>query len=136
MADEQVIKFQSKIILFSYAGKTMIGQIWHQGALESGFYSSNTIIGCMIGSSMGQVTDEHYAISNPCEIQFVIQKPTTGSAKLNWKLKPYFFKKLIKTTVQDVKFAFPKTQVCLSNIEQTQMDDKLIKAYKELIKVN
>ena len=72
-------------------------------------------------------------VYNPCEIIFDISKPITGSAELTWVLKPYFYKDLIADSgVSYGAWAFPKTEVAISNIGGTTIHPNILAAYKEL----
>lgn len=124
MADEV-----TQIVLFSYYGKTMIGKVYYSGTGK--FSQSGTVVNKLIG----QEISDFYAIENPCEVQFIITKNATGTATLDWKLKPYFYKKLVKGSVTGIPFIFPKQHVSLSNMCQSNMDDRLINAYKEICQI-
>lgn len=124
----------SDIALFSYSGNIMIGRIYKKGSIDGLFYTNGSIIGTLIGNSEAAL-DNYYAIENPCQIDFVVQKTATGSASIKWNLKPFFYKKLVKSSAGAIHFAFPKTEVCLSNIASNDIDDKLLSAYKELVQI-
>lgn len=117
-------------ILFAWAGKTMIGKIYKTIKTED--RASNTIIGEMIGPLAADLS-EHYIIHNPCEVVFDISKPITGSAELTWELKPYFYKDLIADSgVSYGAWAFPKSEVAISNLGGTTLHPNLLAAYKEI----
>ena len=123
------------IVVFSYAGKMIIGKLFGEEiGTRSSFVTNGTVISEMIGNEVD--LDDFYAVANPCEVVFEITKPNTGSAQLNWTLKPFFFKKLMKSTTSDMNFIFPKSQVCLSNLSSEYIDDNLLQAYKELIQIS
>lgn len=128
----------SVIALFAYAGKTMIGRVYNinDSTKWSSVFEEGSVIGTLVGNSGSKVASEHYVIDNPCEVEFGIERPLTGSAQLTWKLKPYFYKKLLRTTPSGIHFIFPKSQVCLSNVTENDMDEKLINAYKELVQLS
>ena len=124
----------SDIVLFSYAGKMIIGKLFgEQTGTRSSFVTNGTVISQMVGVEAD--LDEFYAVSNPCEVIFDITKPATGSAQLNWTLKPFFYKKLMKNSTSDINFIFPKSQVSLSNLSSEHIDDNLLQAYRELIQI-
>lgn len=117
-------------ILFAWAGKTMIGKIYKTIKTED--IASKTIIGEMIGTGADSLSG-HYIVHNPCEVVFDISKPITGSAELTWQLKPYFYKDLIADSgVSYGAWAFPKSEVAISNLGGTTLHPNLLAAYKEL----
>ena len=117
-------------ILFAWAGKTMIGKI--QKTVKTEDRASKTIIGEMIGTDESSLSG-HYIVHNPCEVVFDISKPITGSAELTWQLKPYFYKDLIADSgVSYGAWAFPKSEVAISNLGGTTLHPNLLAAYKEL----
>lgn len=121
---------QYETILFAWAGKTMIGKIYKTIKTED--RASKTIIGEMIGTSADALSG-HYIIHNPCEVVFDISKPITGSAELTWQLKPYFYKDLIADSgVSYGAWAFPKSEVAISNLGGTTLHPTLLAAYKEI----
>lgn len=128
----------SVIALFAYSGKTMIGRVYDLAKPSnwSAYFEPGSVIGTLVGEKSSDITSNYYAIDNPCEVEFVIERPLTGSAQLTWKLKPYFYKKLLRTTPSGIHFIFPKSQVCLSNVTENDMDEKLINAYKELVQLS
>jgi hypothetical protein len=74
-------------------------------------------------------------IENPCIIEFSIKKPNTGSAKMEWNLKPFYYSVLLGDTssgTHRIVFAFPKEQVALSSVGGTFIRADLISAWKEL----
>lgn len=114
-----------EIILFAWAGRTMIGKIWSN--VPTSDIGSGTIIGTFSPS-------DYYMIYNPCEIVFDIDVPAQGSADLTWELKPYFYKALVADSgVKHAAFAFPKDLVALSNIGGTTINANIIAAYRELV---
>ncbi len=126
------------IVLFAYAGKRMIGTIYNSNNnsqdveyIPSSVTDRTSVIGTLVG--LEKVKSDYIVISNPCEIEFSIDKPVTGSATLNWDLKPFFFK-LLHTSDSSKKnqFIFPKNQVVLSNICMQMIDNNLIKAYQQI----
>lgn len=121
---------QYETILFAWAGKTMIGKIYKTIKTED--MASKTIIGEMIGTGADALSG-HYIVHNPCEVVFDISKPITGSAELTWQLKPYFYKDLIADSgVSYGAWAFPKSEVAISNLGGTTLHPNLLAAYKEL----
>lgn len=124
----------SDIVVFSYSGKIIIGRLFgEETGARSSFITNGTVINDM-GIKQSDL-DDFYAVANPCEIVFEITKPNTGSAQLNWTLKPFFFKKLMKDTTSEMNFIFPKSEVCLSNLSSGCIDDNILQAYKELIQI-
>ena len=122
---------QYETILFAWAGKTMIGKIYKTIKTED--MASKTIIGEMIGTGADALSG-HYIVHNPCEVVFDISKPITGSAELTWQLKPYFYKDLIADSgVSYGAWAFPKSEVAISNLGGTTLHPNLLAAYKELV---
>jgi hypothetical protein len=108
----------------------MIGKIYKTIKTED--RASKTIIGEMIGTSADALSG-HYIVHNPCEVVFDISKPITGSAELTWVLKPYFYKDLIADSgVSYGAWAFPKSEVAISNLGGTTLHPNLLAAYKEL----
>ena len=117
----------NEVILFSWAGKIMIGKIYMATEIPSSDVSTNTVIGAMN-------VNDFYMIHNPCEIEFDIDKPASGSAQLQWKLKPYFYKNLLAdSAISYSAFAFPKNATALSNIGGTTIHPEILTAYKELV---
>lgn len=115
---------ECETIMFAWAGKTMIGKVWK--TVQTADIGAGTII-----KELG-VTN-YYMVYNPCEIIFDISKPITGSAELTWVLKPYFYKDLIADSgVSYGAWAFPKTEVAISNIGGTTIHPNILAAYKEL----
>lgn len=113
-------------IIFAWQGKTMIGKIWSSVPTED--KATGTIIKEVVGDDV-----DYYMIHNPCEIVFKITKPKTGSATLDWDLIPFYYKDLIADSgVSYSAFAFPKSQVSISNIGGTTIHPSLLAAYAEL----
>ena len=111
-------------IMFAWAGKTMIGKVYKTAPTAD--VGTGTII-----NTLG--VSNYYMVYNPCEIIFDISKPITGSAELTWVLKPYFYKDLIADSgVSYGAWAFPKTEVAISNIGGTTIHPNILAAYKEL----
>lgn len=127
------IKQGKDIVLFVYSGKTFIGKLWNQQKIQGGVFTEGSVIGTMIGKSPSQISESHYAISNPCQVVFQIITPGTGSPQLKWTLKPIFYKKLHINTSSDVHFVFPKNEVCLSNVCSQNMNEELFKAYNQIV---
>lgn len=114
-------------ILFAWSGRTMIGKIWLESNVKQSDVSPDTIIGSM---NVGDC----YMIYNPCEIVYNLTVPPSGSAEMTWTLKPYFYKNLIADSgVSYAAFAFPKSEVALSNIGGTTIHPNILSAYKELV---
>lgn len=117
----------SEIVIFSYAGKSMIGELYNPEKITVG---DNTVLGVM-----GVTASTHYIVNNPCIIEFTIISPNTGSSTINWKLTPLYYRDLIgDTTVTSARFSFRKEEVALSDIANTTIDTNLLSAYKELCK--
>lgn len=79
--------------------------------------------------------DNYFIIDAPCEIEFEIVKKATGTANLEWKLIPFFYKNLVADDSNAITFAFPKNQICLSNIVRDSMNSRLVQAYTELVQI-
>lgn len=115
-------------IIFAWQGKTMIGKIFVESP------EHDTSEGSVIGKLLGDTISSYFIIHNPCEIVYQIDVPAQGSAELNWKLQPFYYKFLIADSgVTYSPFAFKKDSVALSNIGGTTIHPKLLAAYKELV---
>lgn len=131
------------IVLFSYAGKTMIGKLYNpvKNTVPGSIIAEGSVILTMLATNSSneveydKLYDNYYIVDNPCQVQFDVVKQNTGSAKLNWKLVPFFYKKLLRGGAVSSPFAFPKETVCLSNLCEDTMDNNLIQAYKELVQM-
>lgn len=91
-----------KYIIFGYSGKTMMGKI-HLDTSTTAFVNDSV-------QHVLELNDVYY-IYNPAEIVFDLTIPSSGSADLNWEVKPMYFKDVLSTDVAstDVVFAFPKS---------------------------
>lgn len=128
-------------VLFAYAGRTMIGKLHGPKAIGTTGQTeikypavvtdSNGIIGSFIKDEKAR--EEFYFIEAPCVVDYSIEKPKTGSAKLKWMLTPYFYKALVASSdLGSIIFAFPKNQVVLSSVADDAINDGLRAAYVEI----
>jgi hypothetical protein len=84
----------SKNIIFSWNAKTMIGELRSLEASPQDFSNHDV--------------KDYYFIAYPCVIDFSINRPKTGTATLEWKLIPLFYKALNQDDTQ-IMFAFSKS---------------------------
>ena len=106
-------------IIFSWNAKTLIGE---------------RIISQDVPTDFVDMTKDNYQfIAYPCVIEFSINKPKTGTATLEWKLLPLFYKAINQGNT-NVIFAFPKSQIALSNVKGGNIDSTLKSAWDEICK--
>ena len=106
-------------VIFSWNAKTLIGERRVSQEAPQGFDSDTK--------------DNYEFIAYPCVVEFSITKPKTGTATLDWKLLPLFYKALNQGDT-NVIFAFPKSQIALSNIKGGNIDATLKSAWEEICK--
>lgn len=130
MADEEINYTDGVYVIFYYCGKTMIGKFTTSVPQEI----SNSG-GVHASLDAPRTSSNVYFVLNPAEIEFNLEIPSTGSADLNWKIKPLFYKDMIGSTntfYSNVATTFPKSEVVLTNICASAIDSILLAAYKEL----
>ena len=117
----------SEYVVYSYHGKTMIGKFYKTAptpvTAEGGVHAS-----------LGYDTN-CYFVANPAEIVFDLKIPASGSADLNWTIKPMYYHDLVASTntnYSEVIITYPKSEVSLSNIGGTVINSVLLEAYKEI----
>lgn len=118
---------QGEYVIFQYCGKTMMGKFFKNRPAEvSAAGGSHAVLG---------FDTNCYYVFNPAEIEFDLTIPSTGSADLKWKVKPIYYKDLIGDTNSlylNVVATYPKSQVILTNIGGTTIDQTLRDAYSAL----
>lgn len=121
------------LTVFSVGGETYIGKIITSNGQADTKALNNISDNARETAS---VSNEKYVlVYAPAKVTFEIERTSTTSAEMRWKVMPLVARNLLKSdSVARNLFYFPREQVAFSGIDgTTDLNEKLVAAYKELV---
>ena len=112
------------LTVFHYSGKTYIGYFCNFEASEKPSF---------IG--IGQSIDNVYVFQAPAEVSYSINITADATAELISSVMPLFPGDFMNGEANNVYFAFPKTDVILSTIKDSNIHNNIVNQYKQLTKL-
>lgn len=114
-----------ELTIFSYGGKNYIGYYCNFGTDP---------VPSFVG--IGQTVTNYYIFQAPAEISYNLSTTSDATADLISSVMPLFPGGFVVGDANNIYFAFPKSDVILSNIKTSMIHANIVNQYKQLAKVS
>lgn len=115
------------LAIFNYQGKTFIGYI----CTFNGDANYPTFAGISVSEAKN-----YFIVQGPAEITYDLNVTANATADLVSRVMPCYPGPFMNGDVNSVYFAFPKTQVVFSSVQQSAIHTNIQNQYKQLTKLS